>query len=87
MMIANFVQDLEGTVLDSWEGIRVQGLWCRSDGKTILAADTHYRIRAYNFDELSDSTLYATEPQFSALRSCLLSFNSFLFLGFTKITL
>ncbi|KAK7576445.1 hypothetical protein V9T40_012731 [Parthenolecanium corni] len=49
--------DLEGTVLDSWEGVRVQGLWCRSDGKTVLASDTHHRIRAYNFDELSDSNV------------------------------
>ncbi|XP_047002350.1 WD repeat-containing protein 26 isoform X2 [Schistocerca americana] len=46
--------DLEGNVLDSWEGVRVNCLWCRSDGKTVLAADTHHRVRAYNFDELSD---------------------------------
>ena len=51
-------QDLEGNVLDSWEGVRVNGLWCRSDGKTVLAADTHHRIRAYNFDNLSDVNVY-----------------------------
>lgn len=50
-------QDLDGTVLDSWEGVRVQGLWCRSDEKTVLASDTHHRIRAYNFDDLSDSNV------------------------------
>ncbi|XP_025413330.1 WD repeat-containing protein 26 [Sipha flava] len=49
--------DLEGSVLDSWEGVRVNGLWCRSDGKTVLAADTRQRIRSYNFDELSDQNL------------------------------
>ncbi|XKL61463.1 hypothetical protein PGB90_008520 [Kerria lacca] len=50
--------DLEGTVLDSWEGVRVNGLYCRSDEKTVLAADTHHRIRAYNFDELSDTNMF-----------------------------
>ncbi|XP_022243773.1 WD repeat-containing protein 26-like isoform X2 [Limulus polyphemus] len=49
-----FQCDLDGTVLDSWEGVRVQCLWCRNDGKTVLAADTHYRIRGYNFEELTD---------------------------------
>ncbi|XP_039284126.1 WD repeat-containing protein 26 isoform X2 [Nilaparvata lugens] len=49
--------DLEGNVLDSWEGVRVNCLWCRSDGKTVLAADTHHRVRSYNFDELSDATV------------------------------
>lgn len=47
--------DLDGNVNDSWEGVRVNCLWCRSDGKSVLAADTHHRIRSYNFEELSDS--------------------------------
>lgn len=49
--------DLEGNILDSWEGVRVNCLWCRSDGKTVLAADTHQRIRGYNFDMLSDTNI------------------------------
>ncbi|XP_076314197.1 WD repeat-containing protein 26-like [Tachypleus tridentatus] len=49
-----FQCDLDGNVLDSWEGVRVQSLWYRNDGKTVLASDTHYRIRGYNFDELTD---------------------------------
>lgn len=48
------LKDLDGNVLDSWEGVRVQCLWCRKDGKTVLAADTHHRIRGYNFEELTD---------------------------------
>lgn len=48
--------DIEGQVLDSWEGVRVNCLWCRSD-KTVLAADTHHRIRYYNFENLSDGNL------------------------------
>lgn len=49
--------DLDGNVLDSWEGVRVQCLWCLGDGKTILASDTHQRIRAYNFEELTDRNI------------------------------
>ena len=47
-------QDLDGNILDSWEGVRVQCLQCQKDNKTVLASDTHHRIRGYNFDELSD---------------------------------
>jgi len=46
--------DTHGTVLDSWEGVRVQCLSYRSDGRHILAADTHHRLRSYNFEELAD---------------------------------
>lgn len=46
--------DLDGNVLDSWEGVRVQCLGCQVDGKLVYAADTHFRIRGYNFDDLTD---------------------------------
>jgi len=46
--------DLDGNVMDSWEGVRVQCLSCQWDNKTVLASDTHHRIRGYNFDELTD---------------------------------
>lgn len=26
----------------------------KNDGKTVLAADTHHRIRGYNFEDLTD---------------------------------
>lgn len=45
-----YLVDLDGTVHDNWEGVRVNGLAFRADNKTILAADTHYRIRGYSFD-------------------------------------
>lgn len=51
--------DLDGNVLETWEGVRVQCLAYRKDGKQVLAADTHHRIRAYNFDDLTDYNLYA----------------------------
>ncbi|KAF2901274.1 hypothetical protein ILUMI_04911 [Ignelater luminosus] len=53
--------DMEGNILDTWEGVRVNCLWCRNDGKTVLASDTHHRIRSYNFDELTDRTLLQEE--------------------------
>ncbi|XP_039973024.1 WD repeat-containing protein 26 [Xiphias gladius] len=49
--------DLDGNLLDSWEGVRVQCLWCVSDGRTVLASDTHRRIRGYNFEDLTDRNI------------------------------
>ncbi|KRX84251.1 5'-3' exoribonuclease 1, partial [Trichinella sp. T6] len=49
--------DLEGTVVDSWEGVRVRSIQYRKDGRTVLAADTHHRIRSYCFDDLTDKTV------------------------------
>lgn len=49
-----FIKDLEGKILETWEGIRVQCLSYCNSGKIVLAADTHKRIRGYNFDELTD---------------------------------
>lgn len=51
------LQDLDGTLLDSWEGVRVHCVACLNDNKTVLAADSHYRLRAYNFEEVSDQLL------------------------------
>nr|XP_037272134.1 WD repeat-containing protein 26-like isoform X1 [Rhipicephalus microplus] len=53
--------DLDGNVLDSWEGVRVQGLHCRKDGRTVLAADSHHRIRGYVFDDLTDFNVVQEE--------------------------
>ena len=44
-------------MLDSWEGVRIQCLACQPDNKNVLASDTHQRIRAYNFEELTDQHL------------------------------
>jgi len=40
-----YLCDLNGTIVDSWEGVRVNSIAFRADNKTILAADNHYRIR------------------------------------------
>uniref|UniRef100_A0A8B9KCT9 WD repeat-containing protein 26 n=1 Tax=Astyanax mexicanus TaxID=7994 RepID=A0A8B9KCT9_ASTMX len=49
--------DLDGNLLDSWEGVRVQCLWCLGDGRSVLASDTHQRIRGYNFEDLTDRNI------------------------------
>lgn len=55
--------DSLGTVLDHKEGVRVQALAYRKDNRTILAADTHHRIRSYILDdEGSDKTLLQEAP-------------------------
>ncbi|CAI9730443.1 repeat-containing 26-like [Octopus vulgaris] len=46
--------DQDGNFFDNWEGVRVQCLACQHDGKAVLAADTHNRIRGYNFEDKSD---------------------------------
>lgn len=57
LIVKYFYQDMDGNVLDSWEGVRVKSLFCRSDGRTVLAADSHHRIRSYNFDDLNEFTV------------------------------
>ena len=52
-MIFFLLQDLDGNVLKEKEGVRVYGLHCLKDGKTVLAADSHNRIRTYNFEDLT----------------------------------
>ena len=49
--------DLNGQILDSWEGVRVQCLAIQNDGKTVLASDTHDRIRGYYFEEVQDHNM------------------------------
>ncbi len=44
-------------MIESWEGVRVIGLAVLEDNETVLAADTHMRVRSYNFDENKDTSL------------------------------
>ena len=48
------MQDLDGNILQSWEGVRVQCLGHSPDNKTVLASDTQHRIRAYNLEDQTD---------------------------------
>lgn len=51
--------DMDGNILENWDGVRVNGLHCRQDGKTVLASDTHHRIRSYVFEESQDADMWA----------------------------
>ncbi|CAF1217874.1 unnamed protein product [Rotaria sp. Silwood1] len=48
--------DIDGNVIDSWEGVRLQCLHVTSDG-VILAADAQKRISSYKFDSLTDQQI------------------------------
>lgn len=48
------MQDIDGNIQESWEGVRVQCVACLADNRTVLASDNHKRIRAYNFEDLTD---------------------------------
>lgn len=43
--------DLYGSVVSQWEGVRVQCVACLNDNKTVLAADTQFRIRGYTNED------------------------------------
>ncbi|XP_036326209.1 WD repeat-containing protein 26 homolog [Rhagoletis pomonella] len=46
-----YLCDLSGTILNTWEGVRINSVAYRADNKTIIASDSHYRIRGYNFED------------------------------------
>lgn len=46
----------QGTLINNWDGVRVNALACRSEGR-VLAADTHHRVRLYDFSDLTDRNL------------------------------
>lgn len=51
------VQGIDGSVSSSWEGIRVSALAAHSSPHNVYAADTHCRIRHYNFNDMTYHTL------------------------------
>ncbi|XP_023934953.1 WD repeat-containing protein 26 [Bicyclus anynana] len=57
---------LDGTLINNWDGVRVNALACRADGK-VLAADTHHRVRAYDFSDLTDRNLIQEEHAVMAM--------------------
>lgn len=52
-----YLCDLIGVIHESWDGVRVNALAFRADNKTVMAADTHHRIRSYSFDSRTDVNL------------------------------
>ncbi|XP_028036038.1 WD repeat-containing protein 26 [Bombyx mandarina] len=58
---------LDGTLLSSWDGVRVNALCCREDARSVLAADTHHRVRLYDFTDLTDRNLIQEEHAVMAM--------------------
>eukprot|EP00731_Ephydatia_muelleri_P027695 Em0019g568a len=52
-----FECNLDGSVMASWEGIRLQAIATHPSSDVVYAADTHNRIRQYNFRDKSSATL------------------------------
>ena len=52
-----YLCNLEGHIIESWEGVRVQCLSYLTDGKTVLASDTHHRIRGYQLEDEQDHSV------------------------------
>ncbi|XP_063625613.1 WD repeat-containing protein 26 [Cydia splendana] len=57
----------EGQLLNSWDGVRVNALATRGDGRGVLAADTHHRVRHYDFTDLTDCNLIQEEHAVMAM--------------------
>lgn len=57
---------LDGALLSNWDGVRVNALAVRADGR-VLAADTHRRVRLYDFAELADRNLLQEEHAVMAM--------------------
>ncbi|XP_076442076.1 WD repeat-containing protein 26-like isoform X2 [Babylonia areolata] len=53
--------DLEGEVVKSWEGVRVQDLCDRSSEGSVLIVDTHYRIKEYDHDAAESEKVLVQE--------------------------
>ncbi|XP_065681766.1 WD repeat-containing protein 26 isoform X1 [Hydra vulgaris] len=48
--------DLDGNILESWDGVRVNCLHVINEN-TVLASDTHHRIKAYSFEDIVDKLI------------------------------
>ncbi|XP_049868508.1 WD repeat-containing protein 26 [Pectinophora gossypiella] len=58
---------LDGSLTNSWDGVRVNALACRSDGRSALAADTHHRVRLYDFTDITDRNVIQEEHAVMAM--------------------
>lgn len=57
----------DGHLNSMWDCIRVQCLACLPDNRTVIAADTHHRMRSYDFELHRDSNLFQEEAAIMSL--------------------
>ncbi|VDM74479.1 unnamed protein product, partial [Strongylus vulgaris] len=68
LQICDIKQPSEGHVLGLWEGYRIRGVYGMSDCVTVLASDTHHRLRRYRFDNRVDETVFTEEVPIISFR-------------------
>ncbi|WKY15056.1 hypothetical protein Q1695_000512 [Nippostrongylus brasiliensis] len=68
LQICDVKQPSEGHILGQWEGFRIRGVYGMSDSVTVLASDTHHRLRKYRFDTRVDETLFTEEVPIISFR-------------------
>lgn len=52
-----YLCDLDGTLQGHFDGVRVNSLSFLGDNQTVLAADTHQRIRSYSFETHNENNM------------------------------
>lgn len=55
--------DIQTSTYFTWEGVRLHSVATLRDNKVVLAADSHRRVRSYNFDDYADGTVCEEEHQ------------------------
>lgn len=68
LQICDIKQSSEGHVLGLWEGYRIRGVYGMKDSVTVLASDTHHRLRKYRFDNRVDETIFTEEVPIISFR-------------------
>ncbi|VDO20930.1 unnamed protein product [Haemonchus placei] len=68
LQICDVKQSNEVLVLGLWEGYRIRGVYGMSDSVTVLASDTHHRLRKYRIDNRSDETVFTEEVPIISFR-------------------
>ncbi|KAJ1358275.1 hypothetical protein KIN20_016670 [Parelaphostrongylus tenuis] len=68
LQICDIKETTETYILGFWEGYRVRGVYGMSDCVTVLASDTHHRLRRYRFDNRVDETVFMEEVPIISFR-------------------
>ncbi|KJH48405.1 WD domain, G-beta repeat protein [Dictyocaulus viviparus] len=68
LQICDIKQPTESYVLGFWEGYRIRGVYGMSDSATVLASDTHHRLRRYRFDNRAEETIFTEEVPIISFR-------------------
>ncbi|OAF72073.1 WD repeat-containing protein 26 [Intoshia linei] len=71
--------NLNGTIIDHVDGVRIHCLGVTNDGKSVIASDTHKRVKLYHFDPPKDEILFRED--YDIMSFCLSRDNKFILLN------